>query len=119
MVSPFEGRYLHPAERQRVVVMAAKDTQLADHSGGYGDFQCLFSLKMVDTTCQNIALACSKHQRSLPNSIVGRTYDRTEFSFFSDALRFLYSAVVGGGVGGISMANWLLRMAGALNKNHM
>ena len=41
------------------------------------------------------------------------------FYFFSDALRFLYSAVVGGGVGGISMANWLLRMAGALNKNHM
>ena len=85
----------------------------------YGDFQCLFSLKMVDTTCQNIALACSEHQRSLPNSIVGRTYDRTEFLFFSDALRFLYSAVVGGGVGGISMANWLLRMAGAVNKNHI
>ena len=48
----------------------------------FGDFQCLFSLKMVDTTCQNIALACSKHQRSLPNSIVGRTYDRTELYFF-------------------------------------
>ena len=32
MVSSFEGRYLHPAER--VVVMAAKDTQLADHLRG-------------------------------------------------------------------------------------
>ena len=34
-------------------------------------------------------------------------------------LRFSDSAVVGGGVGGISMANWLLRMAGAVNKNHI
>ena len=84
-----------------------------------GSVWCIQHLKMVDTTCQNIVLACSKHQRSLPNSIVGRTYDRTEFSFFSDAFRFLYSAVVGGGVGGISMANWLLQMAGALNKNNI